>query len=69
MGGQDGHAENVRESLKQVHYDYKNRLEGMMRNLGWMLLLLLTVSPWAVEGDEVENQEPVVTKPDGQAGG
>ena len=27
MGGQDGHAENVRESLKQVHYDYKNLLE------------------------------------------
>jgi len=28
-----------------------------------MLLLLLTVSLWAVEGDEVENQEPVVTNP------
>ena len=23
----DGHGENVRESLKPVHYDYKNRLE------------------------------------------
>ena len=31
-----------------------------MRNLSWMLLLLLTVSLWAVEGDEVENQEPVL---------
>jgi hypothetical protein len=28
-----------------------------------MLLLLLTVSLWAVEGDEVENQEPVVSNP------
>ncbi len=35
-------------------------LGGMMRNLSWMLLLLLTVSLWAVEGDEVENQEPVL---------
>ncbi len=24
---QDGHGEKVRESQKQVHYDYKNRLE------------------------------------------
>ena len=23
----DGHGEKVQESLKQVHYDYKNRLE------------------------------------------
>ena len=36
---------------------------GMMRKLSWMLLLLLTVSLWAVEGDEVENQEPVVSNP------
>jgi len=28
-----------------------------------MFLLLLTVSLWAVEGDEVENQEPVVSNP------
>jgi len=28
-----------------------------------MLLLLLTVSLWAVEGDEAENQEPVVSNP------
>ena len=34
-----------------------------MRKLGWVLLLLLTVSLWAVEGDEVENQEPVVSNP------
>ena len=34
-----------------------------MRKLSWMLLLLLTVSLWAVEGDEVENQEPVVSNP------
>ena len=27
-GVQDGHDEKVRESLKQVHYDYKNLLEG-----------------------------------------
>ena len=33
---------------------------GMMRKLSWMLLLLLTVSLWAVEGDEAENQEPVL---------
>ena len=38
-------------------------LGGMMRKLSWMLLLLLTVSLWAVEGDEVENQEPVVSNP------
>ena len=24
----DGHGENVRESLKQVHYNYKNLLGG-----------------------------------------
>ncbi len=36
----DGHGEKVQESLKQVHYDYKNRLEDMMRKLSWMLLLL-----------------------------
>ena len=34
-----------------------------MRNLIWMFLLFLTVSLWAVEGDEVENQEPVVSNP------
>ena len=32
-----------------------------MRKLSWMLLLLLTVSLWAVEGDEVENHAPMVT--------
>ena len=26
-GVQDGHGEKVRESLKQVHYNYKNLLE------------------------------------------
>ena len=26
-GVEDEHGENVRESLKQVHHDYKNRLE------------------------------------------
>ena len=60
---QDGHSEKNQKSQRQVYYDYKNRLEGVMRNLGWMLLLLLTVSLWAVEGDEVENQEPVVSNP------
>ena len=34
-----------------------------MRNLSWMFLLFLTVSLWAVEDDEVENQEPVVSNP------
>jgi formylglycine-generating enzyme required for sulfatase activity len=38
-------------------------LGGMMRKLSWMFLLFLTVSLWAVEGDEVENQEPVVSNP------
>jgi len=33
----------------------------MMRNLIWMFLLFLTVSLWAVEGDEVENHDPMVT--------
>ena len=31
-----------------------------MRKLSWMLLLLLTASLWAADGDEVENQEPVL---------
>ena len=48
-GVRDGHGEKVQESLKQVHYDYKNLLGGMMRKFSWMLLVL-TVSLWAVEG-------------------
>ena len=46
---------------------YINKLnlfgEDVVRNLIWMFLLFLTVSLWAVEGDEVENQEPVVSNP------
>ena len=30
--------EMSQESLKQVDYDYKNRLEGMMRKFSWILL-------------------------------
>ena len=37
-GGQDEHGENVRESLKQVHYDYKNYWRSMMRKFSLMLL-------------------------------
>ena len=37
-GVQDGEVEMSQESLKQVDYDYKNRLEGMMRKISWMLL-------------------------------
>ena len=52
----DGHGENVRESLKQVHYDYKNRLGGMMRKFSWMLLVLLAF--WAGCQDQTKVQEP-----------
>ena len=38
------------ESLRQVDYDYKNRLEGMMRQFNWMLLVVLAFSVYA--GDE-----------------
>ena len=34
---------------------------SMMRKFSWMLLLLLTVSLWAVEGEKVANHAPVVT--------
>ena len=37
---QDGHGEMVREAQKPVHYDYKNRLGGMMRKISWVFLLL-----------------------------
>ena len=40
-GVQDGHGEKVRESLRPVHYDYKNRLGGMMRKFCWVLLSFL----------------------------
>ena len=50
-GIQDGHGENVRESLKQVHYDYKNRLGSMMRKFSWMLLVLLAFSVYAEDED------------------
>ena len=46
-GVQDGHGENVRESLKQVHYDYKNYWRSMMRKFSWMLLVLLAFSVYA----------------------
>ena len=54
MGGiQDGHGEKVQESLKQVHYDYKNLLGGMMRKFSWMLLVLLAFSVYAEDEKEV----------------
>ena len=58
MGGavQDGHGENVRESLKRVHYDYENRLEGMMRKFSLMLLVLLAF--WAGCQNQPKVQEP-----------
>ena len=37
-GVQDGQGEKVRESLKQVHYDYKNYWRSMMRKFSLMLL-------------------------------
>ena len=37
----------VFESLKQVHHDYKNRLEDIMRKFSWMLLVLLAFSVYA----------------------
>jgi len=33
----------------------------MIRKFSWILLLLLTVSLWAVEGKEAENRVPLVT--------
>ena len=42
-GVEDGHGEKVRESQKQVHYDYKNLLGGMMRKFSWILLVLLVL--------------------------
>jgi len=48
-----GHGENVRESLKQVHRDYKNLLAGMMRKFSWMLLVLLVFSVYAEDEKEV----------------
>ena len=49
MGGvvRDGHGKKVFESQKSVHYNYKNRLEGMMRKFSWMLLVLLAFSVYA----------------------
>ena len=42
MGGrggvQDGHPEMKQESLKQLHYDYKDLLGRMMRKFSWVLL-------------------------------
>ena len=53
---QDGCGENVLESQRQVHYDYKNRLEGMMQKFSWMLLLVLAF--WAGCQDQPKVQEP-----------
>jgi len=50
----DGHGEKVRESLKQVRYDYKNLLGGMMREFSWMLLVLLV---FVGCGEEVTKEE------------
>ena len=49
-GVQDGRGEKVRESQKQVHYDYKNLLGGMMRKFSWMLLVLFAFSVYAEDG-------------------
>ena len=49
-GVRDGHGEKVQESQKQVYYDYKNRLGGMMRKFSWMLLVLLVFSVYAEDG-------------------
>ena len=35
----------------------------MIRKLSWIFLLLLAVSLWATEGEEAENQTPVVSNP------
>ena len=48
-GVRDGHGENVRESQKQVHYDYKNLLGGMMRKFSWMLSALLVLAGHGAE--------------------
>jgi formylglycine-generating enzyme required for sulfatase activity len=48
MGGvQDCKAKKSQESQKQVHYDYKNRLEDMMRKFSWTLLVLVAFSIYA----------------------
>ena len=47
MCGPNGHGEKIRESQAQVHYDYKNLLESMMRKFSWMLLVLLAFSVYA----------------------
>ena len=49
-GVQDEHGKMVRESQRQVHYDYKNLLGGMMRKFNWMLLVLLVFSVYAEDG-------------------
>ena len=59
-GVQDGEVEMSQESQKQVDYDYKNRLEGMMRKFSWMFLSLLAVSLWAAEGEGAENHAPLI---------
>ena len=33
---------------------------GMMRKFSWMLLVFLTISLWAVEGDGAENHAPLI---------
>ena len=72
VGGRvrDGHSEKVRESQKQVHYAYKNRLGGMMRKFGWILLVALVFSVYAEDekvavvgsADEFKGIESVVVK-------
>ena len=40
-GVQDEHGEKVQEFQRQVHYDYKNLLGGMMRKFSWIFLSFL----------------------------
>ena len=63
-GVQDGKAKNVRESLRQVHYDYKNLLGGMMRKISWILLLLLAFLGGCQDQPKVEPKPFTTDDPD-----
>ena len=48
-------AKKVFESLKQIHHDYKNRLEDIMRKFSWMLFVLVVVFVGC--GEEIADDE------------
>ena len=55
----DGHSEKVQGSQKQVHYDYKNLLGGMMRKFSLVLLVFVGAGEEVIKEEEKSKVQAV----------